>query len=89
MVHILGGLGNRHIAFVTGKAVGKHKFTRISPNKTIEGCIGGTIGAIVMVLVYTLICNKVWNLQINYIYILLIGMALSVRTNRRFSSFFN
>ena len=27
-------------AYLTGKAVGKHHFTDISPNKTIEGCIG-------------------------------------------------
>lgn len=70
--------GTDIFAFVTGKLIGKHKFTRISPNKTIEGCIGGTIGAIAMVLVYTLICNKIWNLQINYIYISLIGVVLSI-----------
>ena len=27
-------------AYITGKAIGKHHFTDISPNKTIEGCIG-------------------------------------------------
>lgn len=30
-------------ALFGGKLVGKHKFTSISPNKTIEGCIIGTI----------------------------------------------
>lgn len=30
-------------AFVTGSAIGRHKFTKISPNKTIEGCVGGVI----------------------------------------------
>ncbi len=70
--------GTDIFAFVTGKTIGKHKFTRISPYKTIEGCIGGTIGAVILILLYTLLCNKLWNLQINYLYISLIGIALSV-----------
>lgn len=30
-------------ALFGGKLVGKHKFTKISPNKTIEGCISGLV----------------------------------------------
>lgn len=30
-------------AFLAGKLIGKHKFTKISPNKTIEGCVVGSI----------------------------------------------
>lgn len=30
-------------AYFTGKFVGKKKFSKISPNKTIEGCIGGLV----------------------------------------------
>ena len=65
-------------ALFTGKTIGKHHFTDISPNKTIEGCIGGTIGAIILSIIYTLICNKIWGLQINYIYITLISCILSI-----------
>ena len=32
-------------AYFGGKLIGKHKFTKISPNKTIEGCITGSIVA--------------------------------------------
>ena len=36
-------------AYLTGKAFGKHKlFERISPKKTIEGFVGGLIGAMVI-----------------------------------------
>ena len=70
--------GTDVFAYVVGKTLGRHKFTRISPNKTIEGCIGGTVGAILIVLIYTIVCNNIWNLQINYLYIALIGCALSI-----------
>ena len=70
--------GTDIFAYIIGKTLGKHKFTKISPNKTIEGCIGGTIGAIILSIIYTLICNKIWGLQINYIYITLISCILSI-----------
>ncbi len=39
-------------AYLTGKAFGKHKlFERISPKKTIEGFIGGLVGAIVISMI--------------------------------------
>jgi len=30
-------------AYLGGMLIGKHKFTKISPNKTIEGCVVGTL----------------------------------------------
>ena len=40
-------------AYITGKAIGKKKFTKISPNKTIEGCIGGlAMGSIITCVYY-------------------------------------
>ena len=36
-------------AYLTGKAFGKHKlFERISPKKTIEGFLGGLVGAMII-----------------------------------------
>lgn len=41
-------------AFMIGKMIGKHTFTKISPNKTIEGCIGGIImGTALSTIYYT------------------------------------
>lgn len=43
-------------AYFTGKAIGKTKlWPSISPNKTIEGAIGGIISSIVLGIVYVLI----------------------------------
>lgn len=34
---------NDTLAFAVGKSIGKHKLSKISPNKTIEGSIGGLL----------------------------------------------
>ena len=75
---IIAAWGTDIFGYLTGKAIGKHKFTEISPNKTIEGCMGGTIGAVILMLAYTAICNQVFHLQINYLYMLIISIILSV-----------
>ncbi len=46
-------------AYFSGKLFGKHKLIpHISPNKTIEGAIGGVIGAIICCLIYLFILCK-------------------------------
>ena len=65
-------------AYITGKTIGKHHFTEISPNKTIEGCIGGTVGSVICIIIYTIIINKFAGLNINIIAIKIIGVLLSV-----------
>jgi phosphatidate cytidylyltransferase len=59
-------------AFMVGTRIGKHKFTKISPKKSVEGCIAGIIGADVVAVIYTLIINNGFNQGIN------IGLAIVV-----------
>lgn len=70
--------GTDIFAYLIGKHFGKHKFTEISPNKSIEGCIGGIIGALVMILTYTVVCNQFFMMNINYFYAGFIAVLLSV-----------
>lgn len=70
--------GTDIFAYVCGKLIGKHKFSKISPNKTIEGCIGGTIGAVALILIYTIVLNNVCGMNINYLLIGAIGLILSI-----------
>ena len=43
------------LAYFTGRALGKHPlFPRISPKKTIEGSVGGVLGATAVVIVFKL-----------------------------------
>ena len=70
--------GTDVFAYAIGKRIGKHKFSEISPKKSIEGCIAGIIGAAALMLGYTYICNNFWNMNINYVYILGISVILSL-----------
>ena len=75
---ILSAWGTDVFAYVFGKLAGKHKFSKVSPNKSIEGCIGGAIGAVVLCLICTYIINTNTDLNISYAIILLISFALSI-----------
>lgn len=75
---ILASWGTDIFAYAVGRRIGKHKFSKISPNKSIEGCVAGTIGAIVLTLIYTLVLNKCFNFNINYIIISAIALVLSL-----------
>ena len=51
---ILIAVGTDVFAYLGGRLIGKHKFTKISPNKTIEGCIVGAIfGTAIAFFFYT------------------------------------
>lgn len=65
-------------AYIVGRTIGKHKFSKISPNKSIEGCFGGVIGAVILTLIYTFICNNYLGMNFNYIQLTAIGMVLSL-----------
>lgn len=75
---IIAAWGTDIFAYIVGKTIGKHKFSEISPNKSIEGCIGGIIGAIVLTLIYALVINTYLGMNINYLYIAGISILLSI-----------
>lgn len=62
-------------AYCVGRRFGKHKFTEVSPNKSIEGCIAGIVGASVASIIYTIIVNAITGLGIN---ILLVGIITTI-----------
>ncbi|MBQ3409318.1 MAG: phosphatidate cytidylyltransferase [Clostridia bacterium] len=70
--------GTDVFAYIIGRRFGKHKFSQISPNKSIEGCIAGIIGAVILTIIYTFILNKGFNYTINYVIIGVIGAILSI-----------
>ncbi len=70
--------GTDILAYVVGKKIGKHKFSTISPNKSIEGCIAGLFGSLLFTIPYTIILNETTEQNFSYIYIALISIALSI-----------
>ena len=65
-------------AYLIGKKWGKHKFSKISPKKSIEGCIAGAIGAIVVSIIYITISNIFWVTEFSYLFIAIISLVLSL-----------
>ena len=51
----IGAWGSDTCAYCVGKLIGKHKMpSKLSPNKTIEGCVGGIIGAALIGFLFAL-----------------------------------
>lgn len=75
---IFAAWGTDIFAYLIGKHFGKHKFSKVSPKKSIEGCIGGTIGALIMMLAYTFIINSIWNINYSYFVMTIISIVLSL-----------
>ena len=49
-------------AYFAGRALGKHKLApKVSPNKTVEGSIGGVLGNIVCGLLFALVMDKAFS----------------------------
>ena len=67
-------------AYFIGLKFGRHKLAPVvSPNKTIEGALGGIAFAVVSMLVYALIIDLLpGNLRVNYGLALLYGFAGSL-----------
>lgn len=70
--------GSDIFAYLIGMRFGKHRFSKISPKKSIEGCIAGAISGIVLVVVSAAIFNNAFGLEINYGIITLIAVIITV-----------
>jgi phosphatidate cytidylyltransferase len=66
-------------AYFVGSAWGKTKLAPvISPKKTVEGAVGGIGGAVVSMMIYCLILQFGFGVQVNYLYGLLYGIVGSL-----------
>lgn len=75
---IAAAWGTDTFAYFVGKAIGKHKFTEVSPKKSLEGCIGGLLGGVLLTLGYTYVLNTNFDFNISYLYIVVVSMLLSI-----------
>ena len=76
-------------AYFVGRAFGKHKLAPvISPNKTIEGAIGGVLATVVLMLLYSLLLDVAFGFDVIYGYAVIYGVmgsAISIMGDLSFS----
>ena len=77
---IFAAWGSDTTAYIVGKTfkLGKHKFSKVSPNKSIEGCIAGILGAITLSLIFTVCMDKFSGFEISYVKVLIVSVILSI-----------
>ena len=75
---IIAAWASDTFAYFIGKRFGKHKFSKVRPKKSVEGCIAGVIGAVIVALIYTYAVNEITSLNFSYIYITIITAILSI-----------
>ena len=76
-------------AYFAGKAFGKHKMCPvISPNKTVEGAVGGVICTVIFMVIYALVLQRAFEFKINYLFVALyaiLGAGASILGDLSFS----
>ena len=79
LLPLLFSFGSDTFAFFAGRAFGKHKLApKLSPKKTVEGCIGGFLGDVVCGLAFAFVINTWFSGSISYVGISILGLACSV-----------
>ncbi len=62
-------------AYFVGRALGKHKLCpNISPNKTVEGAVGGILCAVIFMELYGLVLDKAFGFEVIYVYGIVYGL---------------
>jgi len=65
-------------AYFTGKAIGKNKLIpTLSPNKTVEGFVGGLLGAMIIGVLYAFYIVDMINISVNIVYFAAIVCGVS------------
>lgn len=66
-------------AYFVGIKFGRHKLAPvISPKKTVEGMVGGVLAAMIVMMIYAVILQLGFKLQVNYLYALVYGFVCSL-----------
>ena len=78
LLAVTAAWGTDVFAYFTGIAIGRHKLIpEVSPKKTVEGAIGGIMGALLISTTAALIANTCFDCNWNFAILLPVTAALS------------
>lgn len=67
------------MAFAIGRRFGKNKLIpEISPNKTVEGAVGGLAGSVIFNLIFGLICSSFFGRSVYYIPLIILSVIAGI-----------
>lgn len=85
VIIFIASWGTDTLAYVTGLLFGKHKLVpNLSPKKSIEGAIGGTLGSVLLSYIYVMLVERIYYKSTDiydvkvYLYIMAICLIASV-----------
>ena len=79
MLAVLSSCTTDIFAYLTGKKLGKRKLCpKISPNKTIEGSIGGIFASVCILLLAGKIMEYVAGMNVRYLHLAFYGVSASI-----------
>lgn len=66
-------------AYLVGRKIGKHKLSPvISPNKSIEGVVGGLIAAVLGMIIYGVVLQVAFDFRVNYVFAIIYALLGTV-----------
>jgi len=66
-------------AYFSGRLFGKHKLIpAVSPKKTVEGSVGGTLFAVILTVLYGFVIGQVSEATPNYIALAVVALVVSL-----------
>ncbi|MCR5185549.1 MAG: phosphatidate cytidylyltransferase [Clostridia bacterium] len=75
---IVASWGTDMFAYMVGMRFGKTKFTHVSPNKSVQGCVGGTVAAIVLSVILSIVFNRFFGTSLSLVVMGVVGCVLSI-----------
>lgn len=76
---VLGAFASDTFAYFIGSRFGKNKLCpTVSPNKSVEGAIGGVFGVVLSYTILTIIANIYFNFNMNIVYWILVAIVASI-----------
>ena len=79
LIPLVAAFASDSFALFAGMAFGKHKLApELSPKKTVEGSVGGLVGAVALCIIYGVVLHVAFKQEVSYVRFALYGFLGSI-----------